>query len=267
MTSGAAGGVRHHHPHEHGQSEPNDGDRQLPRPNRFRKFSIASVDDAAYVQGQTPGDWGAIGDGVHMKRTAIGLVALALVVSACGSSSESESEAALDQAYDEASAAFDVDDDRASGESSDQAGEDATGTDEGGDDLISADVSMETPEGTLTGSLSELPDNFGDFPMPLPEGFVVETAMSAPAGSAVRVAYRDGDFDGLVAEIEAWRSAESDGWTSKNLDIETADGTPWRRTGFSSGTGTAVTVQECYSYGPGDSDADAWNAVCLEITY
>jgi len=202
-----------------------------------------------------------------MKRIAIGLVALALAVSACGSSSESESEAALDQAYEDASAAFDTEANPASGEASEQAGEDATGTDEGGDDLISADVSMETAEGTLTASLSELPDDFGDFPMPLPEGFVVETAMSAPAGSVVRVAYRDGDFDSLVSEVEAWRSAEAGDWTSKNMDIETADGTPWRRTSFSNGTGTAVIVQECYSYGPGDPDADSWNAVCLEILY
>ncbi|MEA2024032.1 MAG: hypothetical protein U9N79_07035 [Actinomycetota bacterium] len=160
-----------------------------------------------------------------MKRFAVGFVALALVLTACGSSSESEPEASVGD---------DI--------------EDATGVDDVEVDLDSIEVSMETDEGTVTGSLSELPDNFADFPMPLPEGFVVETAMNSPGGSAVMVAYPESDFDSIVDEIETWTSSESDEWAVKVQDLEMADGTLMRKTAFVGGEGLFVAgVQDCYS--------------------
>ena len=127
-----------------------------------------------------------------MKRTAIGLVALALVLTACQSAAEVLAEQAAEQAL-------------------------------GGDvkiDTDSGEVSVETEDGSITIGGGELPDGFS---VPFPDGYQVTSVFTSDDGEAVTVAYPGGDFDSIVSFYDDWTDGQSIDWSKTASSIGTEE--------------------------------------------
>ena len=128
-----------------------------------------------------------------MKRIALGIVALALVLAACQSAAEVITEQAIEEAV-------------------------------GGDvkvDTDSGEISVETDDGAITIGGGELPEGF---PVPLPDGYEVTAVFTSGRSSTVSLSYPNGDFAAIEAFFDDWTSGESDEWTKSNSSISGNDG-------------------------------------------
>ncbi|MEA2010657.1 MAG: hypothetical protein U9N78_08135 [Actinomycetota bacterium] len=129
-----------------------------------------------------------------MKRIAVGLFALALVLTACQSAAEVISEQVIEEAVGGGDVKIDTD---------------------------SGEVSLETDDGSITIGGGELPDGF---PVPLPDGYKVTGVFTSDRSSTVSLAYPEGDFAAIEAFFDDWTSDQSGEWSKSNSSISGDEG-------------------------------------------
>jgi hypothetical protein len=166
-----------------------------------------------------------------MKRLAVGLMAGALVLTACASASETLTEKALEQ---------------------------IDGVDGVDIDVNSGEVSLETDEGKITIGGGEIPDDFG---IPLPGGdYEVLSVFSSDESSSVSLAYPGADYDTIVAHFEDWTSAQPEEWSKSTSTVGAEDGQTIMTTNFS-GDRSFITVSNfCLTL---NEDIGEFEAVCV----
>lgn len=165
-----------------------------------------------------------------MKRIAVGLVAGALVLTACQAASEQLTEKALEQIE----GAEDVD-----------------------IDLESGEISLETDEGKITIGGGEVPDGFA---IPLPDGGDVMSVFAADDSANVTLSYAGADYDSIVAFFEDWTSSQSEEWSTSTSSFATDEGITVRATTFTSDGSFINVSNNCLTL---DEDIDEFEAVCV----
>lgn len=165
-----------------------------------------------------------------MRRLAIGLVAGALVLTACQAASETLTEQALEQ---------------------------IDGVDGVDIDVDSGEVSLETDEGKVTVGGGEIPDNFG---IPLPDGYEVMSVFTSGEAANVTLSYAGADYDTIVAFFEDWTSSESEEWSKSTSTFGDDEGQTIMTTTFSSGSSFISVNNNCITLA---EDSDAFDAVCV----
>ncbi len=133
-------------------------------------------------------------DGVHMKRIALGFVALTLVLTACQSAAEVITEQAIEGAVGGGDVKIDTD---------------------------SGEISVETDDGAITVGGGELPEGF---PIPLPDGYEITAVFTSGRSSTVSLSYPNGDFTAIESFFDDWTAGESDEWSKSNSSISGDDG-------------------------------------------
>lgn len=168
-----------------------------------------------------------------MKRIAIGLMAGALVLTACASASETLTEKALEQ---------------------------IDGVDGVDIDVDSGEVSVETDDGKITIGGGEIPDDFG---VPLPEGnHEVLSVFTSDESSSVSLAYPGADYDTIVAHFENWTSGQSEEWSKSTSAVGAEDGQTIETTNFS-GDGSFITISNfCLTM---NEDVGEFESVCVTV--
>ncbi len=171
--------------------------------------------------------------GGTVKRIVIGLIAGALVLTACAAASETLTEKALEQ---------------------------IDGVDGVDIDIDSGKVSVETDDGKITIGGGEVPDNFG---VPLPEGnYEVLSVFTSDESSSVSLAYPGADFDTIVAHFENWTSGQPGEWSKSTSAIGAEDGQTIQTANFS-GDGPFITVSNfCLTL---NEDIGEFEAVCVTV--
>lgn len=166
-----------------------------------------------------------------MKRLAIGLMAGALVLTACQSASETLTEKALEQ---------------------------IDGVDGVDIDVDSGEVSLETEDGAITIGGGEVPDDFG---IPLPGGdYEVLSVFTSDESSVVSLAYPGADYDTIVAHFEDWTSSQPEEWSISTSSVGAEDGQTIMTTTFG-GDGAFINVSNfCLTM---DEDIGEFEAVCV----
>jgi copper chaperone CopZ len=166
-----------------------------------------------------------------MKRLAIGLMAGALVLTACQSASETLTEQALEQ---------------------------IEGVDGVDIDVDSGEVSLETDEGKITIGGGEVPDDFG---IPLPGGdYEVLSVFTSDDSSTVSLAYPGADYDTIVAHFEDWTSGQPEEWSVSTSSVGAEDGQTIKTTTFS-GDAAFITVSNfCLTL---NEDIGEFEAICV----
>lgn len=133
-----------------------------------------------------------------MRRIALVVSALVILVSACQAASEQLTEQIIEQQV----GVNDVDIDQNSGQ-----------------------VSVETDEGSIVIGGGEIPDGF---PIPAPDGYEVRAAFTSDSEGSVALAYPADRFDELVSFYEGWTSSHGSDWNSSTQTYDLADGTTIR---------------------------------------
>jgi hypothetical protein len=171
-----------------------------------------------------------------MKRLAIGLVAGALVLTACQSASETLTERALEQ---------------------------IDGVDGVDIDVDSGEVSLETEDGKVTIGGGEVPDGFD---IPLPDGYVVNSVFTNEETKTVGVYVEGADFDEIVGFYQGWIDSQAGEWTeaySETTGLE--DGNTLRNQSWTSEESSSfITVDNlCVQYLA--AGGEEWEAVCVNV--
>jgi len=133
-------------------------------------------------------------DREFMKRITVGFVALALVLTACGSAAEVLTEQVAEQAIGGGDVKIDTD---------------------------SGEVSVETEDGSIVIGGGELPDGFD---VPLPDGYRVTSVITTDEVSAVSLAYPDGDWAAIEAFFDDWTSSQPSEWSKSSSSISGDEG-------------------------------------------
>lgn len=134
-----------------------------------------------------------------MKRIALAFMALALILTACQSVSESIAENLTEKALEGVEGVEGVDIDTDSGQ-----------------------ISVETEDGKVTIGGGEMPD---DFMIPAPDGYKVTSVFTNDESAAVSLAYDGGNFDQIVTFYDDWTAAQPENWEKSSSSISTDEGT------------------------------------------
>ncbi len=165
-----------------------------------------------------------------MKRIAVGLVAGALVLTACQAATEQLAEKALEQV--EGAENVDI-------------------------DVESGEVSLETDEGKITIGGGEVPDGFG---IPLPDGGDVMSVFTADESANVTLSYAGADYDSIVAFFTDWTSSQSEEWSTSTSSFGNDEGQTMKTTTFTSDGSFINVSNNCLTL---DDDLDEFEAVCV----
>ena len=170
-----------------------------------------------------------------MKRLAIGLMAGALLLTACQAASETLTEKALEQ---------------------------IDGVDGVDIDVDSGEVSLETEDGKITIGGGEVPDDFG---IPLPGGdYEVLSVFTSDESANVSLAYPGADYDAVVAHFEDWTSSQPEEWSTATSSFSGEDGQMVQSTTFSNDEGSFVSVSNlCITL---NEDIGEFEAICVTAT-
>ena len=134
-----------------------------------------------------------------MKRVAIGMVALTLVLTACQSAAENIAENLVEQIAEQGEGVGDVD-----------------------INLESGEINIETDEGAITIGGGDMPD---DFPIPAPNGYQVTSVFTNDDSAAVSLAYPGGNYDEIVSFYDEWTSQQPSEWSKSTSSISGDEGT------------------------------------------
>lgn len=167
-----------------------------------------------------------------MKRLATGLLAAALVLTACQAASETLTEKALEQV--EGVEGIDIDTD-------------------------SGEIKVETDDGdTISIGGGEIPD---DLSVPLPDGYEVTTVFTSDGESAVSVIYPSDRFDELSSFYDDWTQGQGGEWSNNANTVTTADGDTLRTETWYSEDAT-VSIADCQDF---TSSSDELDSVCVNV--
>lgn len=166
-----------------------------------------------------------------MKRIAVGLVAGALVLTACQAASEQLAEKALEQV--EGAENVDI-------------------------DVESGEISVETDDGEkIVIGGGEVPDGFG---IPLPSGGDVMSVFTADDSANVSLSYVGADYDEIVAFFEDWTSSQSEEWSKSTSSFSNNDGQTVKTTTFTSDGNFVSVSNNCFTL---DENVGEFESVCV----
>lgn len=168
-----------------------------------------------------------------MKKLAIVVAAVALMVSACQAASEQLTEQILEQQ----DGVSDVEIDAGSGQ-----------------------VSLETDEGSISIGGGEIPSGFA---IPFPDGYDVASVFDTDSDTAVTVTYPADRYDEIVAFFENWTSGQAGEWNHASNTFDSADGQTIRSTSWIQ-DGTQVAAMDCPSFDATDTYQVCVSAVAVK---
>lgn len=134
-----------------------------------------------------------------MKRIAIAIVALALILAGCQSVSENIAENIAENLAEGVEGVGDVDIDTESGE-----------------------ISIKTDDGAITIGGGEIPDGF---PIPAPDGYIVASVFTNDESSNVSLAYPGADFAAIETFYDDWTAGQPTEWSKSSSSISGEGGT------------------------------------------
>ncbi len=172
-----------------------------------------------------------------MKRIAIVVAALALVLAACQSISENIAENITEKALEGVEGVDGVDIDTDTGQ-----------------------VSIETEDGAVTIGGGEMPDGFA---IPAPDGYKVTSVFESDGSAAVSLAYAGGDYEAIVAFYDDWTAGQPSEWSKSSSSIAAEEGTLDSANWASSeGVGFIGVTNLCLVF---DSSIDPENCVGVNL--